>query len=789
MGMKIALIGIFLLFSLLVFYPNESNAAQTDVAKIYGTLYAVPFSIDNGVVLDVWHDRSANSLTFEVDTVHDSTLSAYIQRSLLDAKIGTQDDSFFVLVDGVEVNANEVVSDNIVRTLEIQVPYDSRIVEIIGTEIFKNQGIPRDIRIPYGTSALGCEDDGWCYNPLMAIGEVGTSITWFNDDSETHTVTSHDGSSMTPDGLFDSGLIAPGDSFSVSLYSEDLFYYFCKVHPWMKGMILITAPVAADVSLNQDNYYLGETIYGEIEAPNANQDTNYRESVNLIFFDTLDPNKREILTVDESSVNSGIFPFSFPNPLKSGDPDIEMGFLYDYFAAGVSSYAEDFAHLYGNPPLLTDSDGDGIPDVLDQCPTQPETYNGFQDADGCPDTIPKGTPSVLQTDKSGYIIGSDVIITLTDPDLNTTFAIDSINANNIHVYYQGEQTTIVDPVFNISHHSLQETGKITGIFQVMIEVPSRIGSTVLQDGDWIELRFVDNSPSGGGASTAAGFTVLVLPVIPPPHPPPPNTDVVINLGTNTPGCENNNSCYSPFNYNVKQGETVAWYNADTDAHTVTSGYPFSGPDGKFDSSLIMSGDSFFHTFNQAGTFHYFDMTHPWMEGNVIVKQTSVSGNPPKILQKPDIDSFQNIINFSVKAIDDPDGDVSNKVVCNPKSGTTFPPGTTTVTCSVTDSDGNTGTMSFKVTISSTGIIPQWVKLTVEWYCSNQVTESEFKDALVYLVQTNVINVSATSSGSGSAQPIPSWVKTSICYWPQGVTTENEFIDAVEYLINQGIIVV
>ncbi|AKQ65725.1 OmpA domain protein [Myxococcus hansupus] len=35
--------------------------------------------------------------------------------------------------------------------------------------------------------------------------------------------------------------------------------------------------------------------------------------------------------------------------------------------------------------LDPDDDNDGIPDVVDVCPTEPETYNGFQDEDGCPD--------------------------------------------------------------------------------------------------------------------------------------------------------------------------------------------------------------------------------------------------------------------------------------------------------------------------------------------------------------------------------------------------------------------
>ncbi len=34
---------------------------------------------------------------------------------------------------------------------------------------------------------------------------------------------------------------------------------------------------------------------------------------------------------------------------------------------------------------MEDSDGDGIPDVKDQCPDEPEDKDGFEDDDGCPD--------------------------------------------------------------------------------------------------------------------------------------------------------------------------------------------------------------------------------------------------------------------------------------------------------------------------------------------------------------------------------------------------------------------
>lgn len=34
-----------------------------------------------------------------------------------------------------------------------------------------------------------------------------------------------------------------------------------------------------------------------------------------------------------------------------------------------------------------DYDGDGLSDASDVCPTRPETTNGFQDSDGCPDVV------------------------------------------------------------------------------------------------------------------------------------------------------------------------------------------------------------------------------------------------------------------------------------------------------------------------------------------------------------------------------------------------------------------
>jgi len=96
-------------------------------------------------------------------------------------------------------------------------------------------------------------------------------------------------------------------------------------------------------------------------------------------------------------------------------------------------------------------------------------------------------------------------------------------------------------------------------------------------------------------------------------------------GSSTPGCEETaDGCFIPSMVTIDVGGEVTWENDDTAAHTVTSGTPTGGPDGNFDSSLVMAGSSFSHTFEDAGSFDYFCMVHPWMEGCVIVEDAAAA---------------------------------------------------------------------------------------------------------------------------------------------------------------------
>lgn len=87
--------------------------------------------------------------------------------------------------------------------------------------------------------------------------------------------------------------------------------------------------------------------------------------------------------------------------------------------------------------------------------------------------------------------------------------------------------------------------------------------------------------------------------------------------------------YDPPGLVIQVGDTVLWSNDDREGHTVTSGSgagrfgwmdtkDLGTPDGIFDSERFMPGESWSYTFEKEGTFDYFCIIHPWMEGIVFV---------------------------------------------------------------------------------------------------------------------------------------------------------------------------
>ena len=88
-----------------------------------------------------------------------------------------------------------------------------------------------------GSSLPGCEETNECYLPHTITINVGDTVLWENPDPVAHTVTSiTDGA---PDGMFESGLFLTDTTFEVNFDEQGTYDYFCIVHPWMAGAIIV----------------------------------------------------------------------------------------------------------------------------------------------------------------------------------------------------------------------------------------------------------------------------------------------------------------------------------------------------------------------------------------------------------------------------------------------------------------------------------------------------------------------------------------------------------------------
>lgn len=97
-------------------------------------------------------------------------------------------------------------------------------------------------------------------------------------------------------------------------------------------------------------------------------------------------------------------------------------------------------------------------------------------------------------------------------------------------------------------------------------------------------------------------------------------------GSAAPGCEETaEGCYIPNTTTVDVGGVVIMTNTDSAAHTFTSGTPSDGPDGIFDTSLLMVDGSYEWSPETPGEYPYFCMVHPWMTGLIIVQGEGSSG--------------------------------------------------------------------------------------------------------------------------------------------------------------------
>jgi plastocyanin len=91
-------------------------------------------------------------------------------------------------------------------------------------------GATVDARGATAIGAKGVDINHFAFHPPTLHVKRGGKVTFTNSQNVTHTATS---------GSFDTKKIAPGSSVTVRFAQKGTFVYHCKIHPFMKGKIVV----------------------------------------------------------------------------------------------------------------------------------------------------------------------------------------------------------------------------------------------------------------------------------------------------------------------------------------------------------------------------------------------------------------------------------------------------------------------------------------------------------------------------------------------------------------------
>src|SRR6185312_3293849 len=84
-------------------------------------------------------------------------------------------------------------------------------------------------------------------------------------------------------------------------------------------------------------------------------------------------------------------------------------------------------------------------------------------------------------------------------------------------------------------------------------------------------------------------------------------------------------------------------------------------------------------------------------------------------------------------------------------------------------------------------IPKWIKTTAKSWSHGELQDSEFTNAIQYLISKGVMHIPHGVPVASPTQKIPTWLKNSTGMWADGQTTDDEFVQSIQWLISKGIV--
>ena len=85
------------------------------------------------------------------------------------------------------------------------------------------------------------EIDNFAFSPARITVKAGTTVAWLNADDTPHTVASSS-------KLFKSKALDTDGSFSFTFTTPGMYEYFCSLHPYMTGTVVVEATTGSSAA-------------------------------------------------------------------------------------------------------------------------------------------------------------------------------------------------------------------------------------------------------------------------------------------------------------------------------------------------------------------------------------------------------------------------------------------------------------------------------------------------------------------------------------------------------------
>ena len=416
----------------------------------------------------------------------------------------------------------------------------------------------------------------FAFTPNLLAVTNGTTVTWINKDSVSHTVTSDT-------GLFNSTL-APGAKFTYKFDNAGKYAYHCDIHLAMKGEIMVigagqnnTAAETVQNSLNTAPLANGTNAAQSGESSHkaytiVMQDNAFTpQNLDIIGSGTVtwinnDPSYHKIVG-DHGKFSSSI--------LATGE-----NYTYEFNASGNYTY---HCSIHSSMTGEIRVSGQNNSNELGSANTASTGYEQTVEIEA----------SRFNPQNVAIYEGDDVKWINHD---NTTHKIesDSFSSNDIEI-----------------NHTYARKFTATGTYEYKDAYANITGVVVVSRNNASNQTSINANTNETitNATTNVTNTNATVPV---------NETASTQAATNRATIEIKNKAFTPQMVTVLVGGIVEWVNGENVAHKIQS-------DG-FHSPNMSIGDSYAHEFDSVGTYKYYDALNNGVTGQVIVVNSSSAAN-------------------------------------------------------------------------------------------------------------------------------------------------------------------